>query len=372
VKTEIIIAARGELEANLRRTVTEAAQEAPVAVVIDGQENKTPDGLPARIVSSPWRRPRGCGQARHMGITTSSADVVVLTDGHMTFPPGWIATIEKHLEANPEHLTCCRMQSLRQDWTPFPDAPENGAFLALKSRERAGEFWAISAKWAKGGPESGPVSAVMGACYGFTRAWYERIGRPLSILEAWGQDEEILSLATHLMGGRVFLLPVIVGHIYMAAHAGRMKTADESALIWSNRYAVLDALPMPAEERAELRAWMKRTARIGNETGDHFTEERATAIRKLHDRLASGPRTWGQLKADGIVRPLTDAEQARCLDSTTLRDDARRGARASLHEPMPPRPVQCPLCDRTQFQRVPRSEYVRCLYCNHKMQGLRQ
>ncbi|MFH1604232.1 MAG: hypothetical protein ABIH03_10040, partial [Pseudomonadota bacterium] len=332
MKTEVIIAARGELEVNLKRTVEAIGDKADVCIVFDGMEhgNVLPGSLTFMVRSLELiGGPQGCGWARHRGIMTSDADLIILMDGHMGGDIGKaIQVIQDHHRRRQNHLTCCRMQSLDQHGEPMEGAVQGGAFLALESKEVCSEYWALSAKWLKPPRKKGPIPAIMGACYAFKKSWYEKIGQPLRILRAWGGDEEILSLATHLMGGKVELLPATVGHIYMAAHRNREQTADEMALRWANRYAILEAIPMSEyQERDTMVAWLDQNRRCYNDI-PKITD----AALDLREVLCNGKVTWEQLKADKIVRPLTAKEQAACLGKIALRQgDAKRG--------IPPAPV---------------------------------
>ena len=157
MKTEIIIAVRGEIPGNLERTVDEALKVAPVCVVYDGREALKKGVAPFRLepreglrTIDKWDKPRGPGAARHAGIVSSEAALIVICDGHMTFPEGWMDEIEGYHKHRQNRLTCCRMQSLGQDGEPLPDAPRSGAELIMTTKEAAGNFWALSAKWHSG------------------------------------------------------------------------------------------------------------------------------------------------------------------------------------------------------------------------------
>jgi len=380
--TEVIIAARGEIPANLVRTVTQAAKVSPVCVVFDGDErgNETPPEVAdlARVVRLPGK-PSGCGHARHAGITSSEANLIILMDGHMTLPDGWLKATRKHHAQRRNHLTCCMMQSLDQHGKPLTDKPQGGAFLALKTREVCGTYWALSAKWNDPPKEPGPVAAIMGACYAFRRSWYDAIGQPLQVLRAWGGDEELLTLGTYCMGGHVHMLPVTVGHIYMAAHTGRIKTADESDAIWGNRLTVLHSIPMAPEETRDLCKWMAQTKRISGSRTDC-----TSGADKLKALWASGSRPWDQLKDAGVVRNLTEKEQAKCLDRTTIRNDERRAMLVPPPAAADDKPqiimrheVVCERCNaREPFrQSAGKREvgafgiaYAKCFNCGHKGQ----
>lgn len=398
MKTEIIIAVRGEMPSNLMRTVKQAAAVAPVCLILDGQEQRNvvpyEDGVDGIRIETPWRVPRGCGAARDHGIKTSEANLMVVIDGHMILPDGWLAEIEAYHLRRSNHLTCCQMQSYEQDGETPIGEPQGAAFLSYKSREVHNLYWAISAKWNSPPAEPGEVCAIMGACYAFRRKWYETLGCPLEILRAWGGDEEILSIATHLMGGRVVMLPLTIGHIYKAQHHGRQVTADEQDAIWANRFAIVDAIPMDATETVDLYEWMQRTSKMNNRRPATL----AAAV-ELRNVLCTGRRTWEELKEDGIVRPLTEEEQADCLgtgrhekfhapDSNSITPELF-STNARRPPPAPPAPLDdtpqvinrpddvCERCDAVNsFKQIrgrkntPAFEmaYARCENCGHKAQ----
>ena len=388
---EIIIAVRGELLENLKRTVEAVVESAPVCIVYDGAEYPQAGVKPKRIIPNerirveiPWEIPKGPGQARHYGITTSVADIVVLTDAHMTFPGGWIKEITAYLmdDRRKKHLLCCRTQSLDQNFNSLEKEVLNGAFLAVKTKEVCSEYWAVSAKWNRGGKKSGYINAVMGACYAMRREWYDEIGQPLNILAAWGGDEEILSIATHVMGGKIRLMPIICGHVYMATHTGRIVTADEHDRIWSNRFAVVDVLPATKKQKKELLAWLRQTRRISGDLSHCFPAERQQAIKQLAAVLRRGKCTWSDLIKRGNARCLTDEEQVKCLGSVIKRDDEKRAAPPSApgndKTQIVVRPVEtCARCNaQNSFVKIAGQRhfasfslaYARCVRCGHKAQ----
>ncbi len=306
--SEVIIAARGELPKNLIATVIRAAASTAVCVVFDGDEagNECPPEVKAKARAIQIEgAPMGCGYARHVGIKSSAADVVIIMDGHMRLPKGWHAKIMAYHKTRKNHLTCFRCQHLDQQGKPDGKAVESGAIIRYKSSEAHGLNYALTAKWNTDKPEKGRIPCVLGACYAMRREWYAAIGQPLSILRAWGGDEEILSLSTWIMGGAVHLLPMAAGHIHAAASKGRIKTADEQDAIWANRYAIVDAVPMPETVRNELRRWLSASNRLNPRVPAMNDETRALAA-----VLAKGPRDFAWLCDNGIVRGYEQPEAA--------------------------------------------------------------
>ena len=388
MKTEVIIACRGEIPANLERTVSAAMTEAAVCIVYDGRETR--DRMKPRAglrIEDPFTSPRGCGQARHHGITTSAAANVVLVDGHMAFPPGWIGKIERHLAKHLRDVTCCSTQSLTPKWEPMPGELYHGAYLAMNTIEPqvdiAGpltEFFALCAKWRTDAPEKARViQAPMGACYGMRREWYTMIGAPFKILEAWGGEEELLAVCGYLCGGRTYLLPLTCGHIHAAPH--RERTIHPAGR-WANRLAILWAMP-DMDAAAALERHMRQTGVPWAVIDGLVTDERGERIEALRIHLSVQSRTWADM-VKSLVLPRTDFRpepkplpaRAPATIPTTHRTIPRPPIGDSSQ--VVTRPVEvCERCNAVNpFRKVggPRMHsrfnvaYARCWKCGHKAQ----
>jgi hypothetical protein len=213
----------------------------------------------------------------------------------------------------------------------------------------------------------------MGACYCLRRDWYFQIGSPLAIFEAWGGDEEILSVATWMMGGRVWLLPVTCGHIWAAPRA-RPEAADadrqgnrkdilpnEWLAMWANHYAMLAAIPMPESDRARFERHLDQ----GNHRNERIREllaPRRPAIDHLRSVLEMAPVTWYNLietkrimeVKGGIMQKKKTADQT---ETAAIQPDS------SARPDTPPRPV-CRRCGGTSFSKGrTRNYHPRCLKC---------
>lgn len=328
IRCEVIIACRGELPENIERTINSIektmGRNDTVTVVLDGDHDQQ-----YRFgTEQPWNGSHGPGACRDWAIKRSDAKYVVLVDGHMTFPAGWLDMIVDHLKKkeNRNHTTCAFMQALDKDWQPSKTEAiyNRGCHLETIQAEESRKNWAINSKWNVDPdpelPEGGPVGAIMGACYAMRREWYHRMGDPLAILGAWGGDEEILSACTWLMGGQCYLLPFTCGHIWAAPRERKGFKADRSGnrkditpqewlQIWANQYAILDALPIPAVELQELVAFLDRN-NPRPEKMREIVATRETAITNLknmlkRDGLKEDLTTWEQLKGMGILRERT-------------------------------------------------------------------
>jgi len=290
-----IIAARDELPYNLQRTV-------------DGIRGA---GVPVDVRhDSP---PMGCGWRRHEGIMACPTEGVFLCDGHMEFGEGYFAGIAAELDRTPDALLVTRMQSMSHDWTP-KDGMYYGAEIALRDEWPGGQFVPIAAKWRREETGDGDVGAVMGACYAFTRSSYERWGRPLAILRAWGCDEEALSIAAWMTGGRVRLVPGLARHMYQAPRGRAPELSDEEAArVWANRLALLNAIPMPESDRAGLVEWMRRTPWLKtlSDRVNRSLSVRAADVERMRAALESGPMTWRQYVRKWCIKPEGAADMAR-------------------------------------------------------------
>jgi hypothetical protein len=304
MRAEIILTCRKELAHNLRRTTTNITltkgADDGLTVVLDGphRDEYRHDGQTLQ----PFDRPRGCGQCRDFAIKASKADFIIMVDGHMTFPVGWVDEICAHLAKHPKNITCCRMQGLGQHFEPLREGVYHGCYLQLKHPHPSMKNWFINSQWNKGAPlEKGITGGIMGACYGITREWYLKIGAPLAILEAWGGDEEILAVCSWLMGGRCYLLPPVCGHIWAAKRDRPQEDYHDKWLQWGNHYAMLEALPVPEPEKTDLRKHLDKGNNRENLV-DSWLAPRRDAINHLREALKNRKHEWEWLKEKGIIK----------------------------------------------------------------------
>jgi hypothetical protein len=243
-----------------------------------------------------------------------------------------------------------------------------GAYLTTKTQEPGNQFWALSAKWLPQGGRAGVVPAIMGACYGMRKDWYVNIGEPLHLLEAWGGDEELLSLCSWMMGGRVYCLPITVGHMYAAPYIRTMERAQkkaEQAEIWANRQAIINAIPMPDHVRDELTQWM------GSNRVDHAAVAECVAKRKeridglnikIESALATSdtPCDWDQLIKIQNIRGIMTAKKKPDLVKT----DTARNVVVSIERAAPVRKSNtCPMCNWPGFNGT-------CKRCGHHARSI--
>lgn len=320
MKIEIIMAVRGEQLDNVKATLESIGGAAPTHIINDGIENPPIKvSMVGERSSVPWDNARGCAQARHWGITQSKADIVVLIDGHMKFPEGWLKQIEKHLKKHPQDMVCCQTQAL--DWkswnliTPVTGSDKEriytGAFLSYKKQENwqpGYDYHAIKGSWNPKTQKPGEIGCIMGACYAFKREWYKTIGEPLQICDEWGQDEEVLSLGTHFIGGNVVCLPIVVGHVFNAKRINRTDSFDHLSRRIASRHAVLRSIPMPEDEYQALSEFLSEKVKCMPHWSMFLQQDRIDLCEELKTLWACGPVSWETLKNVQYVRELTADE----------------------------------------------------------------
>lgn len=271
MKVEAIIAHRGEKPENLHRTYYNLRRHGVTVRLVE-------DVAPAL----------GCGQRRHEGIMESRADVVFLCDGHMTFSDECIPAVIQHLRVHPLDLTVHRMESVGHDWVSHGQPLYAGARIEFNVDGGGGQYWPLAARWRKEDTGTGPIGAVMGACYGMTRDRYVDMGHPLSMLQAWGCDEEALSIACWMTGGRVCLVDGVARHMYAAPRGWKM-SHDEALRIWANRVNLMMALPAGSDRVLAMDRHMLKTGFYA----DHYDEVQRIADRYGVQRDRLGMRMQG-------------------------------------------------------------------------------
>jgi len=325
MKNTIIIAVRKELPENLAITVKNLLKqkdsEDEILVVADG-EQALPE-LPCRIVI-PYETPRGCGQARHQGIILSESnddDIVTLVDGHMDFPYNFSKMIKEKVKEQ-EGIYYFKMQSVDHQWND-KGTLYYGADLRSRCIEPGNQAWALACKWSKE-KTIGERTGIMGACYGFSYGFYRKMGEPLKLMEAWGCDEEILSLACHFSGGRIEVLDGIVKHMYAAPHTRDNLKVPEIIKIWGNRLSLLFAMPWSEPVRDDYIKWLKRSF-VDWASVEVEVESRMETIEEIKEILRSkGHKFYKKVKEK--ISPMTEIEIKENLEKkkTLIVDDAKR------------------------------------------------
>ena len=343
MKITAIIAHRNELPANVARTVQGLKRH----------------GIPVDLIED-VPLPMGCGWRRHQGIMRAKTEGVFLCDAHMQFDEGYFDHLARALEANPRAVTVSRMQSIDGAWRDIQGQLYAAAQTHLKVEAPGGQYWPMAARWRHedaGGEYQ--VSAVMGACYGMTQDHYIDMGQPLAVLRAWGQDEEILSAASWIRGGECRLISGLARHIYGAPKAKPTSLSKSDIVkIWANRVAVLNALPIPAEEQRDLVEWVKRTHAVQSYRDEINAEiqTRRQDISRVREALEGGIgwasycKRWVNLPTDQAKHEERQAKMAKA--------DKRRKKGAKTG-PVPKAPEQKKAEAVTDYG-------IPCNHCGHR------
>lgn len=224
----------------------------------------------------------GPGYNRHRGIEAATdAEVIVIIDAHMRFRGDVLAKMIRQVK---EHGGLLVPYCHNNSALSFDDQPYAGARMVWGSQDDdIKQRCALVAKWSKD-QQPGPRTAVMGACYVFRRDWYYAVGQPLSILNGWGCDEELLSIACWLSGHMPLLFDGHVAHQYRARPPWPVQPTSY-AKVTENRRRMIAAVCPDQGDRHDLYAWQ------GNQDSQGTPE-----VERLRKALANQPRTWADWK----------------------------------------------------------------------------
>lgn len=244
----VIITVRGDeplINKTIANIMAEVGCPVEVIVVYDGEPTMTTELADQVLIH---RKVRGVGPSRHKGIEAAKYPVVFLTDAHMNFSKGFGLEVLKHYDdaENAKDLTCGVSYGVSDDLMFDKKQGRYGCRFVEVSKEPGNEVWVMSGKWAD--QEPGEIGCVYGACYAFKKSWYKKIGEPLNVLRGWWGDEEYLSLATRLSGGRCVLLDFKAGHLFRD-HPAYATTREDILRRTINRHRLVEMLPCPQATR---------------------------------------------------------------------------------------------------------------------------
>jgi hypothetical protein len=231
---------------------------------------------------------RGCAWARNEGISKAAAmgcDVVILIDAHMRFSPKALNDVDVYVRDGKMRLVGAPCH--HNERCNFDDTPYHNARLTMTA-QNGDERVALCGQWRKDGE---PLNCVMGACYGFRIADYVAAGRPLRLLSGWGSDEEALSLAFLFAGGEIFETTKPVAHLYRT-RVHLPPTPQSRARTWSNRYLVVQSLPLCDKTRADLLAFMDASA--------YVQQHRSEIMQEVAGRLPIAHEIRHKLESFGV------------------------------------------------------------------------
>jgi glycosyltransferase involved in cell wall biosynthesis len=372
-KLSVIITVRGN-EPHLKQTISNIKHKAgcktEIICVYDGSE---PDTTLEVDQILHLKHPRGIGPARHRGIQAAAAKVVFLTDAHMDFSQGFGKTVLQHHDKNPHTVSCgCCVPMFDQGGKLFWNEKERctATRFVLTSDEPGGEHWVMSGKWAAQTPGN-PVGCVYGACYGMTVKHYKAIGEPLALLTGWGMDEEYLSAATWLSGGRCHLLPYDAAHLFRAKPSFNTARYD-AVLRLVNRARFVFMLPAPEADLSAMETALNLNlmfhdsdfADFSAKDGQRKEVQDAIKLWKTWDWTLLNP--WIDRRATPLPARMEAAVKRRTPD--LIPRSSSTAPRVQVRDVF-----QCPQCGSMKSFRVRCTEkriteerrYGRCRTCHH-------
>lgn len=195
------------LEQTLATAVAADPPPNEVVVVDDGSLDDPHARLSTFIARSEFRfkfirndRRTGSGPAKELATTTSTADLVVVSDSHMRFPMEWVAKVIRAHQHYPNSILCPISRGFEAN-SPFV-----GRGTLLKLDEHG--FWSPNGNGVVSPPE-GRYPAIVcpyGGCYIIPRHVLEAIGGYSLGLKFFGQEEEYLAIRACLRGFDVRLI----------------------------------------------------------------------------------------------------------------------------------------------------------------------
>lgn len=369
----VIVTVRGNepfLKPTLANIRTKIGCKHEIIVVYDGDAPNT-DIDADQIIH--LKKARGVGGARHRGIESAIHSIIFLTDSHMNFSQdfGKVILDWYSKKANMNDITCgqmypCFQQSLIMDKTQR----HTGARFVLKSQEQGSEYWAMSGKWARQKVNE-PIGCIYGACYAFRREWYKTLGEPLQLLTGWGMDEEYLSAASWLAGGRCVLLEYDAGHLFRDSPS--FQTGRNDAMLrLANRMRFIDLLPAPDKTREELSCWLSLNTLAADFGYCEMYKQDAQRKEVIEASKIWAEWDWSKLEPfiDLVAKPLGDRQaesrRRRPQLSTSIIATQVKAAMVQMR-----RVFYCPSCGKINTFRVDRTSkgiekdvrYGRCGNC---------
>ncbi|MGE0492128.1 MAG: glycosyltransferase family 2 protein [Vulcanimicrobiota bacterium] len=131
----------------------------------------------------------GTSAARRAGCAVATGEVLISTDSHMTFEPGWLEEMLLHLDD--QSLVC----------SEYCGGKSRRVFGATLNWTRQG--FAFKYRRRKRIDRCVEVACVVGACYAITRKGYDHLGGFGPCFWGWGLEEHDLSIRAWLSGFRV-------------------------------------------------------------------------------------------------------------------------------------------------------------------------
>lgn len=308
-----IVCAYHPQEDDLQSTTTSAMKSAGTGATFYAVQDK--DGT-------------GPGRNRHRGIEAASdAEVIVVIDAHMRFKPGVLAKMVQHVK---QHGGLLVPYCHNNETCSFDGKPYAGARMVWGSQDDdIKQRCALVAKWARD-DKPGPRTAVMGACYVFRRDWYFKVGQPLAMLDGWGCDEELLSIACWMSGMMPMLFDGHVAHRFRSRPPWPVSPA-EFAKVTANRRRMITAVCPQEHDRHQLFHWQ------GNQDTTITPESE-----RLRKALLTLPRSWAEWRKNACEPAEVNGKPVDGEHVAEVRQEPKRPWRPQVVTPM--FAIRCPHC----------------------------
>jgi len=203
----------------------------------------------------------GSQVSRHLGIMMADTPYVLSIDAHMRFnQDNWCSKIIAALQKEPESVFGVVCGILLKDAEgKLISAPPGknkgyGAYMELNSASKevsvpAKEIFAP--KWYSSPRPDDLLPCLLGACYGMTKRFYEKI-RGFEGLKIWGSTEAYLSIKIWMAGGSCKLLKSVeVGHIFKKK---KHFTLPPHFSLYNKLFILKTLCPPPLE--AKIKSWI--------------------------------------------------------------------------------------------------------------------
>ncbi len=186
---------------NVRRTLPARRRE--VIVVDDGSTDGSVARLRAlRDVRVTRSEGIGVANARNLGASAATGDVIVFCDAHMTLPPRWDRALVEPLESRQVGATAPGIYSVTQP-------TRRGFGLYLAGPELRARWWAYP------GPSPTRVPVLPGCFLAMRREVFDATGGFDPGMRQLGGNDNELSLRLWLLGYDLLVVPTIeAGHLF--------------------------------------------------------------------------------------------------------------------------------------------------------------
>ncbi len=214
----------------------------------------------------------GVANARNLGATCASGQVLVFLDGHCYTPPNWMAGLIQ----------------------PLADARVGMVGPAIATMRYGSDVRGLGLIWRDASLElewlgqdknmPHPVPLLCGACQAVRKTDFERLGCFDAGMTRWGSEDEELCLRYWLMGYEVLVQPqTVIYHLFRDSHP--YQTEVQGIIYNRLRLATL-----------------------------HLSSERVSRVFNYHSNILGFDEITSRLQQDDVVSRRHELQELRCRD----------------------------------------------------------